>query len=178
MRVEHGAETLARDIGSAWPDARIDLSSSHAEVASWWVPMRNISTRPDSPQAMAEVLALVVAVQPMRDARQTRMLRELDAFRRIGMSETDFEHLVVHYRQAELAQHGYPHADDLELIDELLDSVHDEKHRLVLCRMASCLITADGHIDDFERALYDRMLLRWGYTRTSVSRAILEEHVQ
>ena len=132
----------------------------------------------DSPRAVAEVLALVVAVQPDCEASQARMLHELDAYRRIGMSQTEFNGLVEHFRQAALAEHGYPHLDDLALIDELLDGVHDERHRLLLCRMTSCLITVDGQIDDFERTLYDRMLLRWGYTRTSVSRAILAEHMQ
>lgn len=132
----------------------------------------------DSPRAVAEVLALVVAVQPNCAEAQARMLHELDAYRRIGMPQSEFNGLVERFRQAALAEHGYPHLDDLALIDELLDSVHQEKHRLLLCRMTSCLITVDGRIDDFERMLYDRMLLRWGYTRTSVSRAILAEHMQ
>lgn len=132
----------------------------------------------DKPRAVAEVLALVVAVQPDCEQSQSRMLHELDAYRRIGMSQHEFKGLVDHFRQAALAEHGYPRLDDLTLIDELLDGVHDERHRLLLCRMTSCLITVDGQIDDFERTLYDRMLLRWGYTRTSVSRAILAEHMQ
>jgi hypothetical protein len=42
--------------------------------------------------------------------------------------------------------------------------------------VASCLITLDGHIEPIESLLYDRMLTRWGHTRTSISRAILEDH--
>lgn len=154
------------------------MLASCAAVAHPMDDMTHTLASTDSPRAVAEVLALVVAVQPNCAEAQARMLHELDAYRRIGMPQPEFNRLVEHFRQAALAEHGYPHLDDLTLIDELLDSVHQEKHRLLLCRMTSCLITVDGRIDDFERTLYDRMLLRWGYTRTSVSRAILAEHMQ
>ena len=137
-------------------------------------------TRPDSPQALANVLALLVAIHSRDDASEARMLRDLDAYRRIGLSEPQFKRTVDRLRRhggSHLVDHGYAGADDLELIDELLDAVRDDSHRLLLCRMASCLITADGSISDIERTVYDRMLLRWGYTRTSVSRAILARHV-
>jgi hypothetical protein len=154
------------------------MLASCAAVARPMDQMTHTLASNDSPRAVAEVLALVVAVQPNCAEAQARMLHELDAYRRIGMPQSEFNGLVARFRQAAVAEHGYPHLDDLTLIDELLDSVHEEKHRLLLCRMTSCLITVDGRINDFERTLYDRMLLRWGYTRTSVSRAILAEHMQ
>ena len=129
---------------------------------------------------MAKILALLVAVRPDGDPREARMLRDLDVCGRLGLSEQQFQRIVRRLRNGtggEIAEHGYPNPDELELIDELLDSVRNDDHRLMLCRMASCLITLDGQIDDLERRLYDRMLLRWGYTRTSVSRAILARHV-
>lgn len=138
------------------------------------------SSRPDSPQALANVLAFLVAMHPDDDPREARMLRDLDAYRRIGLSEPEFKRTVDRLRSngsGRLVEHGYPDADDLELIDDLLDAVRDDTHRLLLCRMASCLITLDGQISELERTIYDRMLLRWGYTRTSVSRAILARHV-
>jgi hypothetical protein len=135
----------------------------------------------DSPKAVASVLAMVMATHPESNPREVRMLEDLDAFRRIGLSEAEFLRLVARFRSGEgceLSQHNYAHPDDLELIDELLDGVRDVRHRLLLCRLASCVITVDGQVDSLERSLYDRMLLRWGYTRTSVSRAILAEHMQ
>lgn len=142
--------------------------------------MRNVSSRSDSPRAMARVVALLLAVRPEGDPREERMLRDLDAYRRIGLSEPRFKRTVDRLRRhgsGRLIEYGYAGADDLELIDDLLDAVRDDTHRLLLCRMASCLITVDGSITEIERTVYDRMLLRWGYTRTSVSRAILARHV-
>jgi hypothetical protein len=135
--------------------------------------------RPDSPQALANVLALLVALHPEDDPREARMLHDLDAYRRIGLAEPGFRRAVARLRRSgdRLITHGYADSGDLELIDELLDAVRDDLHRLLLCRMASCLITVDGRISDLERSIYDRMLLRWGYTRASVSRAILARHV-
>lgn len=142
--------------------------------------MRNVSSRSDSPRAMARVVALLLAVRPEGDPREERMLRDLDVCGRLGLSEQQFQRIVHRSRRGkagEIARHGYPLGEDLELIDELLDGVHSDDHRLMLCRIASCLITLDGHIEELERSLYDRMLLRWGYTRSSVSHAILARHV-
>ena len=138
-------------------------------------------TRPaDSPAAMAEVLAMVMASHSELDPRELRLLEGLDAFRRIGMSEAAFLKIANRLRHGackSLADHAWLHSDDFEAIDDILDGVRDTRHRLLLCRLASCVIAADGCIGELERTLYDRMLLRWGYTRASVSQAILAQHV-
>lgn len=134
----------------------------------------------DSPAALAHVLALVMATHSESDPREVRLLEQLDAFRRIGMSEQAFLRIVRQYRQGachDLAGHDWLHLDDAEVVDDVLDAVRDTRHRLLLCRLAGCLLTADGRIRETQRMIYDRMLLRWGYTRTSVSQAILAEHV-
>ena len=134
----------------------------------------------DSPAAMAHVLAMFMATQPELDAREVRMLEGLDAFRRIGMSKPEFLRIARDYRAGScqaLAGHAWLHADDAAVVDRILDGVHDAGNRLLLCRLASCLITTDGRIEELEGILYDRMLSRWGYTRSSVAQAILAEHV-
>ena len=134
----------------------------------------------DSPAAMAQVLAMVMASHSELDPRELRLLEGLDAFRRIGMSEAAFLKIASRLRHGackSLADHAWLHSDDLEAIDDILDGVRDTRHRLLLCRLASCVITADGCVGDLERTLYDRMLMRWGYTRSSVSQAILAQHV-
>jgi hypothetical protein len=134
----------------------------------------------DSPAAMAQVLAMVMASHSEIDPRELRLLEGLDAFTRIGMSEAAFLKIASRLRHGackSLADHAWLHSDDFEAIDDILDGVRDTRHRLLLCRLASCVIAADGCIGDLERTLYDRMLLRWGYTRASVSQAILAQHV-
>ena len=134
----------------------------------------------DSPAAMAHVLAMFMATQPDLDPREVRMLEGLDAFRRIGMSKPEFLRIARQDRTGSfhaLAGHAWLHVDDIAVVDRILDGVHDAGNRLLLCRLASCLITTDGRIEELESILYDRMLSRWGYTRSSVAQAILAEHV-
>lgn len=142
--------------------------------------MRARDPTTDSPAAMAQVLAMVMATSPGLDGREVGMLEQLDAFKRIGLSEPAFLRIARDCHRGAcqgLARHETLYLDDLEAIDEILDRVHDAGHRLLLCRLAGCVITADGHVRDIERLVYDRMLLRWGYTRASLSRAILTERV-
>ena len=130
---------------------------------------------------MAHVLAMFMATQSEPDPREVRMLEGLDAFRRIGMSKPEFLRIARQYRAGScqaLPGHDWLHADDVAVVDRILDDVHDAGNRLLLCRLAGCLITTDGRIQELERIVYDRMLSRWGYTRSSVSEAILTEHVR
>jgi hypothetical protein len=142
--------------------------------------MRAQPATTDSPVAMAQVLAMIMATSPGLDPREVGMLEQLDAFRRIGLSEPAFLRIAREVQQGicqGLSRHEYLYPDDLEAIDEILDRVRDRGHRLLLCRLAGCVITADGRVQEVERSVYDRMLLRWGYTRTSLSQAILTARV-
>jgi hypothetical protein len=134
----------------------------------------------DSPTAMAHVLAMVMATHAQPDLREIRMLEDLHAFKDIGMSEAAFVRVVDEYRNGPckaLSAHNWLSVDDLEVVDEILDGVSDTRHRLLLCRLAGCIIAADGHVREIESLIYDRMLLHWGYTRSSVVQAILAEKV-
>ena len=134
----------------------------------------------DSPAAMAHVLAMFMATHAEVQPCELRMLESLDAFRAIGISEAEFLKVVDHYRAGpcqSLSRHVWLTMDDAEVIEEILDTVQDTRKRLLLCRLASCLIVADGHIESIERQMYERMLLRWGYTPSSVAHAILAARV-
>ncbi|MEQ1804818.1 MAG: hypothetical protein ABL900_05515 [Burkholderiaceae bacterium] len=125
---------------------------------------------------MAHVLAMVMATQAELDPRAVRMLEELDAFRRIGLTKPAFLRIVREYRDGAckaLSGHDHLQWDDMKAIDPILDEIHDAAQRLHLCRLAGCLIATDGHITDVERGVYDRMLTRWGYTPSSLAQAIL-----
>jgi hypothetical protein len=139
------------------------------------------ATPSDSPTAMAQVLAMIMASHSRLDERELRLLEGLDAFKRIGVSEAEFLRIAKQLRHGAfqaLPYRAWLHIDDLEAVDAILDGVRDRGHRLLLCRLAACAITADGRVESLERTLYERMLLRWGHTTSSVAQAILEEHVQ
>jgi hypothetical protein len=151
-----------------------------AARASMEVSMTTQATATDSPTAMARVLAMVMASHSRLDQRELRLLEGLGAFKRIGVSETEFLHIARQLRHGvfqSLPEHAWLHLDDLEAVDTILDGVHDHGHRLLLCRLAACVITADGRVEGLERTLYERMLLRWGHTPSSVAQAILAAHM-
>lgn len=134
----------------------------------------------DSPAAMAHVLAMIIAAHSELDPSDVRMLESLDAFRSLGISEAEFLRVADCYRSGpcqSLSKHVWLTLDDAEVLSEFLDKVHDTRNRLLLCRLASCVITADGRVEEIERQIYDFMLLRWGYTHSSVAQAILAERV-
>jgi hypothetical protein len=119
---------------------------------------------------------MAMAVHPSTDSRELRLLEDLDAFSRIGMSEAAFLKFADRLRRGALqtlADHNWLRGADLETIDDILDGVRDTRHRLLLCRLVGCVMAADGHIEDLERRVYEHMLMRWGYTRSSVVQAIL-----
>jgi len=129
---------------------------------------------------MAQVLAMVMASHSRLDRRELRLLEGLDAFNRIGVSEAEFLQIARKLRHGPfkaLPDHAWLGNDDLESIDAILDGVRDRGHRLLLCRLAACVIAADGRVESLERTLYDRMLLRFGHTPSSVAQEILAQHV-
>lgn len=130
----------------------------------------------DSPAAKASVLAMLMATHAELESSEVRMLEDADAFREIGISRSEFFRVVAHYRRGPchaLPSHMWLTFEDGNVISAVLDKVHDPDSRLLLCRLAQLVITADGHITALERQIYDRMLLRWGYTPSTVVEGIL-----
>ena len=130
----------------------------------------------DSPAANASVLAMLMATHAGLESSEVRMLDDVDAFREIGISRSEFFRVVDYYRLGPC--HALPSrmwltVEDGNVISSVLDKVHDPDSRLRLCRLAQLVMLADGHITELERQIYDRMLLRWGYTRSTVVEAIL-----
>jgi len=141
--------------------------------------MRANSTS-DNPDTMAGVLAMIMASHSESEPSEIRMLESLDGFASIGISKAQFMRLYGRYRSGPcqaLCEHGQLTLDAMEVLDDLLGEVHDSRNRVLLCRLAACMLVADGHVEDVEREIYDRMLYRWGYTQSTVARAILAEGV-
>ena len=132
----------------------------------------------DSPAAKASVLAMIMATHAELEPSELRMLEDLDAFREIGISKTEFLRVADYFRAGpcqDLPTRAWLTLDDGHVVGEVLDRVQDLRSRLLLCRLAQCVIVADGQVDEIERQIYDRMLFQWGYTRSSVWKAILAQ---
>jgi tellurite resistance protein len=117
----------------------------------------------------ARLLALVVASNGRVDPRELAMLDELDAFERLGVTRLRFIDLA-HDSLREEGGHSQP---QLWQLDRLLSDVTDPAQRLLLCRLAAAVVTADGCVTCDERLVYDRMLIRWGISNAMVTQAIL-----
>lgn len=60
-------------------------------------------------------------------------------------------------------------------IDALLDRVDDMTRRVLVCRLAAAVITADGCVSVDERMVYCHVLGRWHVSQSMVTQAILHD---
>lgn len=132
---------------------------------------------PDSPEALARVLAMFTVADRQLDAEELRTLERLNAFERVGTTRQRFLRTVAGFSAALGGPHCWMRLSDLQLVDEVLDGVRDKQQRLTVARLAAAIITANGRIDETERIVFDQMLLRWGLTRNRVVLAIREERL-
>ena len=129
----------------------------------------------DHPECVAWALALLTAADACVGRCEIDRLEELDAFRSIGVSRARFLE-IAHTCRDEIGENliglSWLPADDLERIDRILDAVRDPQLRLLVCRLATASITADGCISDAEHRVFNHMLGHWHVHRSMVSEAI------
>lgn len=129
-------------------------------------------------ESAARLLALVVASNGRVDARELAMLDELDAFERLGVTRARVIGLA-HGSLQQQGEHPKPHLwlslDEQLQLDRLLDDVADPAQRLLLCRLAAAVVTADGRVTSDERLVYTHMLSHWGISDAMVTQAILAD---
>lgn len=139
--------------------------------------MARIDEHPAS-EAAARVLAVMVAANGRIDARELEALDELDAFARLGVAQQRFVVLArecLHEIGSGLGECSWLRARDMAYLDRLLDAVTDRHQRLLLCRLAAAVITADGRVTNDERLVFDHVLARWHISRSMVTEAILHD---
>lgn len=129
-------------------------------------------------EAPAGVLAMVVAANGRIDKRELQVLDELDAFRRIGVNRDRFVELAQVCLKdigSSLCEKSWLRATDVLYLDRLLDDVLDPDQRLLICRLAAAVITADGRVTPDEQMVYHHALARWHVSQSMVSQAILND---
>lgn len=137
----------------------------------------NRSESESSVEARARVLALMVAANGRVDPRELQALEDLGAFERIGVTRERFVALAQECVQdvgAGLADATWLRARDQAYLDGLLEAVTDPNERLLLCRLAAAVVTADGRVSGDERLVFDHVLARWRVSRVMVTQAILQ----
>ncbi len=131
-------------------------------------------------ESAARILASLMAAEGGFEAVKTKVLDDLDAWRRIGVSKSRFHRLVqdCHARLDE-QQHDAPWLPLPQMlqIDRCIDRINDPELQLMVCRLAASVITADGRVSEAERLLYDHTLARWRISTAQVTQAILHDRL-
>jgi uncharacterized tellurite resistance protein B-like protein len=128
--------------------------------------------------AAAGALALMVAANGVVDQRELRTLDQLRAFERLDIDRERFVELAHQYVRewsAVAAERRWLSPADLDYIGRRLAPVRDPQQRLLVCRLAAAIITADGRVSDPERLVYRHALGRWNISHAMVTQAILAD---
>lgn len=129
-------------------------------------------------EAAASVLALMVAANGRIDPREMQRLDELQAFERLGIRRERFLDLArgcLDDVGSTLCECSWLRAPVAAYVDALLDRVDDTAQRMLVCRLAAAVITADGCISVDERMVYSHVLGRWRISQSMVTQAILHD---
>jgi len=135
---------------------------------------------PAPEEALAHALAMIVAANGRIDERELGALDQLDAFRRVGVSRERFVEIArscVADVGTHLCDRSWLCVEHMAYIDALLDAVPGTEGRMLVCRLAAAVITADGRVTPDERLVYDHALARWRINQSDVTRAILHDHI-
>jgi tellurite resistance protein len=121
---------------------------------------------------------MLVAANGRVDQQELQTLEELDAFARLGVSRhrfVAFANACVRDVGGDLRDRSWLSVEHLAYIDGLLDLVSDPDTRLLVCRLASAVVTADGKVTPDERLVYDHALAHWQISHAQVTQAILSD---
>jgi uncharacterized tellurite resistance protein B-like protein len=136
---------------------------------------------PDSPEAMARVVVMMMVTDGHLDDREIRMLEKLDCFERLGISRDSFKTVATRYcADLRTLMGDAPSLSliDVERIDRILDAVTAPEKRLAVCRQIMGVIAADGKLQDSEVAVFHHLLDRWGLDRDELGRAIEKQLIK
>ena len=124
---------------------------------------------------------MMVAANGRIDERELAMLDQLRAFGRIGVTRDRFVEIAracLADVGCHLCERSWLSVEHMAYIDRLLDAVPDAQARMLVCRLASAVITADGRVTHDERLVYDHALARWRIPASDVTQAILHDRAR
>lgn len=136
---------------------------------------------PTPAEASAHALAMMVAANGRIDERELDMLDQLEAFGRLGVTRDRFVQIARNCLAdvgAHLCDRSWLSVAHMNYIDALLDAVPGTEARMLVCRLAAAVITADGRVTHDERLVYDHALARWRIPASDVTQAILHDRAR
>lgn len=122
--------------------------------------------QPDSPEAMARVVALALLADGGLDKTELDTLERLGVVGQLGMTNDEFDEVVHEFCDDLLAvsmrDASGQIALDRETIDSLLADIQSADKQLQLVRILLDLVNADGRVTTGEMVLVSQAMARWG----------------
>jgi uncharacterized tellurite resistance protein B-like protein len=119
----------------------------------------------NSPEAMARIIAMIMLSDADLDDAEIGVMDRLGVCDRIGVNRGTFIRVMKEYFDDLLREDtGKVRLIDAKRLDEVLDSVDDEKKQIDLSAILLNLISADGTMNDAELATLRHVLHHWGLT--------------
>ena len=137
-----------------------------------------IDVNPSDRHSAARVLALIIGANGSVKDCELKTLESLNAFERLDVGRRQFLRLAKESLDdvgQSLSARGHLQPVDVLCFNELLDQVRDRRQRLLVCRLAAAVVTADGRVCPAERSAYEHMLAHWRVSASQVSQAILDD---
>jgi hypothetical protein len=131
---------------------------------------------PNSPEAMARVVAMMIVTDAHVDTRELAVLDNLKAYEALGMTREDFMRVSRDYC-SQLVEEAEDSGDvplvDPSRADAVIDCVEVTQKRLIVAKLLLAVLNADLEHDEFELILFEHVLDRWSLTRDDVLSAKL-----
>lgn len=130
---------------------------------------------PNSPEAMARILAMMIVTDAHIDDREIAILDRLDAYAILGLSRNEFMRVAQDYctqlvKEAE--EHGETPLLDADRADAIIDCVDVPSRRLIVARLLLAVLAADQQQRESELVLYGHILDRWNISRDEVAKTM------
>lgn len=126
---------------------------------------------PNSPEAMARLVAMMIVTDAHVDNREIAVLDTLKAYDALGLSREDFMRVSRDYC-SQLVEEAEEFGDvpllDPNRADAVIDLVDVKEKRLIVAKLLLAVLNADMDHDDFELILFEHILDRWSLSRDNV----------
>jgi hypothetical protein len=130
---------------------------------------------PNSPEAMARILAMMIVTDAHIDDREIAILDRLDAYAILGLTRNEFMRVAQDYctqlvKEAE--EHGETPILDADRADTVIDCVDVPSRRIIVARLLLAILAADQQQRESELVLYAHILDRWNISREEVAKTM------
>jgi uncharacterized tellurite resistance protein B-like protein len=127
---------------------------------------------PNSPEAISRVIAMMIVTDAHIDDLEIAALDRADAYKLIGISREDFMRVARDYCSdlvAEAHELGETLLIDPDRVDNVIDCVDLDEHRIMIARLMLMVMAADRVQKESELTLLDHVFERWGLTHDQVA---------